>query len=113
MTIAAPGAQSRLGASRPYLPEKRPDILGEQTRHFHRREVAAFGHVAPVRDVVDLLGPRPRWSIDLAWKTGDAGRHHDPHAATATATAAITPSALLKRAAQQRAVHRFVVQAHR
>ena len=46
-------------------PEERPHVLDEQLGLLHRGEVAAAGHLGPVRHVVPALDPRARAAQDL------------------------------------------------
>lgn len=60
-----------------HLPVKLPEIVDEQIRHLHRREVTALGHSLPVDDVVDFLGPRSRYFDDLRGIPGMTRRDVD------------------------------------
>src|SRR3569833_4567211 len=60
------------------FPVEIPHLPHEQVGLLERREMAAFGHLTPVRDVdVACLHPLAHGRDDLLVEHGNAGRHFD------------------------------------
>src|SRR5262245_44235287 len=57
--------------------EEGADVLGQQLWLFKRRKMATPGHHRPLFEVVEALGPLPRWLTDLVWKAGHGTGHID------------------------------------
>src|SRR5215831_10526849 len=53
------------------------DVLSQQLWLFKRRKMATPGHHRPLLEVVEALGPLPRWLTDLVWKAGHGTGHID------------------------------------